>query len=77
MSINNIVIFRLIGNPQLSLHFPISYHCQMDKTDVEFFVIIRKISDWWFGTFLFFLYWEYRSQLTFICFRGVGQPPTR
>ena len=33
-------------------------------------------SGWWFGTF-FPTYWEESSQLTFICFRGVAQPPTR
>ena len=33
---------------------------------------------WWFGTFSMFpIYWEYSSQLTFIFFRGVAQPPTR
>jgi len=26
--------------------------------------------------FYFFIYWESSSQLTFIFFRGVGQPPT-
>ena len=37
------------------------------------------ITGWWFGTFFIFPYtnWEESSQLTFIFFRGVGQPPTR
>ena len=43
------------------------------------FGIRGSISDWWFGTFgLFFHILEISSsQLTFIFFRGVGQPPTR
>jgi len=35
---------------------------------------ISIIFGWWFGTFLFF-HWEQSSQLTFIFFRGVAQPP--
>ena len=33
------------------------------------------LSGWWFHTFSI-IYWERSSQLTFIFFRGVGQPPT-
>ena len=39
----------------------------------------RFFNGWWFGTFFCFpIYWEYssQSQLTFIFFRGVAQPPT-
>ena len=38
-------------------------------------IAILCFSGWWFGTF-FSIYWEGSSQLTFIFFRGVGQPPT-
>ena len=35
------------------------------------------ITDWWFGTFFFHILGISSSQLTFIFFSGVGQPPTR
>ena len=38
----------------------------------------RCVAGWWFGTFFIFpIYLEESSQLTFIFFRGVGIPPTR
>ena len=37
----------------------------------------RCVAGWWFGTFFIFpIYLEESSQLTFIFFRGVGIPPT-
>ena len=42
-------------------------------------IIYDYISGWWFGTFLFLFHILGMSsfQLTFLFFRGVGQPPTR
>ena len=37
----------------------------------------QKHTGWWFGTcFISHNIWKQSSQLTFIIFRGVGQPPT-
>ena len=43
------------------------------------FKCINAIAGWWFGTWLLFFHilGMSSSQLTFIFFRGVGQPPTR
>ena len=39
--------------------------------------IVAKSFRWWFGTcFIFHNIWDNPSQLTFIFFRGVAQPPT-
>jgi hypothetical protein len=38
----------------------------------------KTLFGWWFGTFgLVSKYWKSSSQVTFIFFRGAGQPPTR
>ena len=38
---------------------------------------LEILSGWWFGEFVMFPYMEWSSQLTFIFFRGVAQPPSR
>ena len=45
----------------------------------ESVVVLQMNTGWWWleHDFYFPIYWEYSSQLTFIFFRGVGQPPTR
>jgi len=53
-----------------------SERCFFDGTDLAGLDMIH--SGWWFGTFSIFPYIGMSSfQLTFIFFRGVGQPPTR
>ena len=47
--------------------------------NLEFHLIIKyKLSGWWFQTFFIFhfIYGMSSFPLTFICFRGVGIPPT-
>ena len=35
-----------------------------------------RYTGWWFGCHVLFSHWESSSQLTFILFRGVAQPPS-
>ena len=55
-----------------------------EKTPVERFIQLdarENMTGWWWlepwNLIRLSIYWESWSQLTFICFRGVGLPPTR
>ena len=57
--------------------YPYHHGCEWYESCMN---LLRIITGWWFGTWFFHFFHILgmsSSQLTFIFFRGVGQPPTR